>query len=287
LAFFVMNVTQVEAQAVSLERIAEYSRLTPEEPTLKPLPPSNWPTSGEIEWDRMGLRYRKGLPPALRNVTCTIKDGEKVGVCGRTGAGKSSMTVGLLRLADEIFGSIKIDGVDHASIRISALRSALALIPQEATMFAGDIRLNLDPLQTNTDAELWHCLRQVELEEAVKDAGGLTATVAEDGNNWSQGQRQLLCIARALLKRSRVVMLDEATASCDVTTDAMVQKGIRDVFTGCTVLTIAHRLHTIADSDKIMVLDQGAVVEFDSPQNLLSREGSIYRSLVEESEKSH
>ena len=129
-------------------------------------------------------------------------------------------------------------------------------------MFAGDILLNLDPLQTSTDAELWSVLRQVELEEAVKDAGGLTATVAEDGNNWSQGQRQLLCIARALIKRSRVVMLDEATASCDVTTDAMVQKVIRDVFTGCTVLTIAHRLHTIADSYKIMVLDQGEVAEF-------------------------
>jgi ATP-binding cassette subfamily C (CFTR/MRP) protein 1 len=202
-------------------------------------------------------------------------------------AGKSSMTVGLLRLADEIFGSIRIDGIDHASIRMSALRSRLALIPQEATMFAGDIRLNLDPLQTSTDAELWSVLRQVELEEVVKDAGGLTATVAEDGNNWSQGQRQLLCIARALLKRSRVVMLDEATASCDVTTDAMVQKVIRHVFKGCTVLTIAHRLHTIADSDKIMVLSQGEVAEFDSPAILLNTPGSVYRSLVEESEKTH
>ena len=198
------------------------------------------------------------------------------------------MTVGLLRLADEIFGSIRIDGVDHASIRMSALRSKLALIPQEATMFAGDIRLNLDPLQASTDAELWSVLRQVELEEVVKDAGGLTATVAEDGNNWSQGQRQLLCIARALLKRSRVVMLDEATASCDVTTDAMVQKVIRHVFLKrLHVLTIAHRLHTITDSDKIMVLDQGKVVEFDSPTKLLNTQGSIYRSLVEESEKTH
>jgi ATP-binding cassette subfamily C (CFTR/MRP) protein 1 len=270
-----------------LERIRQYSTLPPEEPEIKPMPPPSWPQTGKIEWERMGLRYRKGLPPALRNVTCTVKDGEKVGVCGRTGAGKSSMTVGLLRLADEIFGSIKIDGVDHASIKTFALRSKLALIPQEATMFAGDIRLNLDPLQTSTDAELWSVLRQVELEEVVKDAGGLTATVAEDGNNWSQGQRQLLCIARALLKRSRIVMLDEATASCDVTTDAMVQKVIRQVFTDCTVLTIAHRMNTIADSDMIMVLDQGEVAEFDSPQALLKTPGSMYHALVQESEQSH
>ena len=232
-------------------------------------------------------RYRKGLPPALRDVSCVVQDGERVGVCGRTGAGKSSMTVGLLRLADEIFGSIKIDGVDHASIKMSSLRDKIALIPQEATMFAGDIRLNLDPLQASTDAELWSVLRQVELEDVVKDAGGLTATVAEDGSNYSQGQRQLLCIARALLKRSKIVMLDEATASCDVQTDAMIQKVIREVFTDCTVLTIAHRLNTIADSDKIMVLDEGEVAEFDSPQALLAWPGSIYRSLVEESEKSH
>jgi ATP-binding cassette subfamily C (CFTR/MRP) protein 1 len=133
LAFFVMHITNVEAQAVSLERIRQYSTLPPEESDIRPLPPASWPQSGRIEWDKMGLRYRKGLPPALRDVSCTVRDGEKVGVCGRTGAGKSSMTVGLLRLADEIFGAVRIDGIDHASIPMSALRSKLALIPQEVS----------------------------------------------------------------------------------------------------------------------------------------------------------
>jgi ABC-type multidrug transport system fused ATPase/permease subunit len=152
-------------------------------------------------------------------------------------------------------------------------------------MFAGPLRLNLDPLDQFSDAELHRVLDEVELADVVRQAGGLVATVAEDGANWSAGQRQLICIARALLRQSKIVMLDEATASCDVNTDAMVQKVIRRVFSDCTVLTIAHRIHTIADSTRIMVLDKGRVVEYESPENLMDQEDSIYRSLVEESEK--
>ena len=227
------------------------------------------------------------------------------------------MTVAMLRLADEIGGQILIDGVSHASMTHQQLRAKLAIIPQEATMFAGistivshththtpfrvslvetlhgprllagPLRLNLDPLQEFSDSELHRVLAEVELEDVVRQAGGLNAVVAEDGQNWSAGQRQLICIARALLRQSKIVMLDEATASCDVNTDAMVQKVIRRVFADCTVLTIAHRIHTIADSTRIMVLSAGRVVEYDTPDNLMEQEDSIYRSLVEESEKSH
>eukprot|EP01043_Picozoa_sp_COSAG02_P017166 COSAG02_NODE_772_length_17359_cov_74.661587_19_plen_213_part_00 len=154
-------------------------------------------------------------------------------------------------------------------------------------LFVGPLRLNLDPLEEFSDSELHRVLAEVELADVVAHAGGLNALVAEDGQNWSAGQRQLICIARALLRQSKIVMLDEATASCDVNTDAMVQKVIRRVFADCTVLTIAHRIHTIADSTRIMVLSAGRVVEYDTPDNLMEQEDSIYRSLVEESEKSH
>ena len=228
------------------------------------------------------------------------------------------MTVAMLRLADEIGGQILIDGVSHASMTHEQLRAKLAIIPQEATMFAGallkaggseprvswiprsvsvssklacdlagPLRLNLDPLDQFSDAALHRVLNEVELADVVTRAGGLTAMVAEDGQNWSAGQRQLICIARALLRQSKIVMLDEATASCDVNTDAMVQKVIRRVFADCTVLTIAHRIHTIADSTRIMVLSAGRVVEYDTPDSLMAQDDSIYRSLVEESEKSH
>ena len=151
-------------------------------------------------------------------------------------------------------------------------------------MFAGSVRLNLDPLNAHSDGAIWEALASVELTDVVKAAGGLIGTVAEEGGNWSQGQRQLLCIARALLRRAQVVMLDEATASCDMETDDMVQRLIRRVFAPCTVITVAHRIATIADSDKIMVLDKGVVAEFDSPKVLETRPGSIYSSLLENSE---
>ena len=193
------------------------------------------------------------------------------------------MTIALLRLADEISGLIEIDGIDTAVVPVVKLRSRMAIIPQEATLFAGTIKLNMDPTGKESDERIWACLRRVQLEPVVSVAGGLNGSVAEDGDNFSQSQRQLLCIARALLRQSKIVMLDEATASCDVHTDALVQQVIREVFVGCTVLTIAHRIHTIYDSDKIMVLSEGRVAEYGAPSDLLFTTGSMYRALVEES----
>ena len=291
LAWLVRSFTSCETQMVSVERILEYAQLAPEPevekhvvPAAEVTVPDSWPANGNIELKEVELRYRAGLQPALRGVNVSIRAGERVGICGRTGAGKSTMTVAMLRLADHISGAIEIDGIDTAAVPLSVLRARLALIPQEATLFAGTLKLNLDPIGEASDAQVWEVLKQVQLDGAVSAVGGLNSVVAEDGGNWSQGQRQLICIARALLRRSKVVMLDEATASCDVHTDALVQEVIRTVFVGCTVLTIAHRIHTIADSDKIMVLADGRVAEFGPPAELLARpQGSMYRSLVEES----
>lgn len=290
LIWLVRAFTDTETQAVSVERIVEYATLEPEEDytpralAVRASPPASWPSAGRVEWSNVSLRYRPNLDPALKSINLTIEAGEKVGICGRTGAGKSSFTVAMLRLADCIDGVITIDGVDTAQVSRERLRACIALIPQDATMFAGSVRLNLDPLGAHSDSAIWDALSSVELTDVVTAVGGLTGTVAEEGGNWSQGQRQLLCIARAMLRRSQVVMLDEATASCDMETDDMVQRLIRKVFAPCTVITVAHRIATIADSDKIMVLDKGEVAEFDSPAALEARPGSIYGSLLENSE---
>ena len=288
LIWLVRAFTDTETQCVSVERIVEYASLEPEEEEESSrallAPPPNWPQAGRVQWRDVSLRYRPNLDPALRKVNLVIEAGEKVGVCGRTGAGKSSFTVAMLRLADCISGAISIDGIDAGRVSLRELRSGLALIPQDATMFQGSVRLNLDPLDEHGDEELWQALASVELDGAIKAAGGLSGAVAEEGANFSQGQRQLLCIARALLRKAQVVMMDEATASCDMETDDMVQRLVRSVFASCTVITVAHRIATIADSDKILVLRDGQVVEFDSPQALEARPGSVYRSLLDSSE---
>jgi len=298
---------QAETQIVSAERIAQYSKL-PREPlrgemTPRRLPPPGWPNKGELVIRDLSLAYRIGHEPVLRGISLTIRPGEKIGVCGRTGAGKTSLTVALFRLADEISGSITLDGVEWDSIDLKALRSKLAIVPQEPTLFSGTIRTNLDPLGSLasenasdsglrrglapgalTDDQMWAALRKVGMHTAVAAVGlGLDAPVSEGGVNWSQGQRQLICLARALLRRSKVVVLDEATASVDVDTDRQIQQTIREAFRDATVFTVAHRIHTLADSDRILVLSDGKIAELDTPQALLSDENSLYKKLVEES----
>ncbi|CAE7837175.1 ABCC9, partial [Symbiodinium sp. KB8] len=212
--------------------------------------------------------------------------GEKIGICGRTGAGKSSFISALFRLADVQEGTITIDGVDINQLHLRELRSRLAIIPQEPTLFSGTLLQNLDPFNQYSDQEIMNILDHVALGEAVRKAeGGLETHVSEGGENWSTGQRQLICMARALLRRCKIVVLDEATAGCDVETDAILQVMPLFLveFKDCTVLTIAHRLHTIIDSDRILVLERGRVAEFDSPSNLLNTPDSLFKRLLHES----
>ncbi|OQS07972.1 ATP-binding Cassette (ABC) Superfamily [Thraustotheca clavata] len=274
----VRYLSQLETQMVSVERMNSYTTMPIEPPLHISLPsnaPLDWPCHGEISFRCVDLRYRPGLPRVLRQFTATIHAQEKIGVVGRTGAGKSSLVVALMRLVDIQSGSIHLDGIDISSIGLHDLRQHIAIIPQDPVLFSGTIRFNLDPFHLHSDDELWQAIHRAQLS-----LSSLDDPVDERGNNLSLGERQLVCIARALVKRAKIILMDEATASIDPTTDRRVQHAIRDAFASCTCLTIAHRLNTIMDADRVLVLDRGSAIEFDSPSILLKRRNSIFASLV-------
>ncbi|XP_028913669.1 multidrug resistance-associated protein 6 isoform X3 [Ornithorhynchus anatinus] len=285
LHWVVRSWTSLENNIVSVERVMEYSRTPKEAPwTVASSPlPKTWPDAGRIEFRNYGLRYRAGLALALRDVTVTILPQEKVGVVGRTGAGKSSLAVGLLRLFEAAEGHIRIDGVNVARIGLHHLRSKITILPQDPILFPGSLRMNLDLLHEHPDGDIWTALEMVQLKAFVADLPGhLDHVCSDQGENVSVGQKQLLCLARALLRKTKILVLDEATAAVDPQTDLQIQATLRTQFANCTVLTIAHRLNTVMDCNRVLVMDDGQVVEFDSPARLLTRKGLFYR-LAEES----
>jgi ATP-binding cassette subfamily C (CFTR/MRP) protein 1 len=228
--------------------------------------PEHWPKEGVVEFKDVQLKYRDDLPMVLDGVSLTVHGGEKIGIVGRTGAGKSSLMVGLFRLVELASGSISVDGVDISTMGLTDLRSKMAIIPQDPVAFSGTVRFNLDPQGLCTDEEIWHALDRVCLRAAVDALDDkLDATVAEGGENFSVGQRCQICLARALLRKSKVLILDEATASIDMETDSIIQQTIRADFARSTILTIAHRLNTIVDYDRVLVMDKGKIKEFDTP----------------------
>jgi len=252
-------------------------------------PPNKyWPQRGQIVIKNLRMRYRSDLDFVLNNISLTIQSGEKIGVVGRTGAGKSSLLLTLFRLVEpESDSVIEIDGVNCLQLGLKDLRQSLAIIPQEAVIFSGTLRFNLDPFCERSDDEIWNALRKCELYDFVSEkADGLQYMVSEGGGNFSAGQRQLVCIGRAILKKSSVLLLDEATSSIDKHTDNLIQKLIRNEFNDVTVICIAHRLETIIDYDRILVLSKGEIQEFDTPNNLLSKgEASIFYQMVNSSHK--
>lgn len=280
--------TEMESQMTSVSRIKEYSEL-PEEPARKSKPgdepPPSWPESGEIQFNKVNLRYFENEEPVLKGLSFKINAGEKIGIVGRTGAGKSSIIAVLFRLT-EPEGSIIIDGIDTKSIGLHELRKKLSIIPQEPILFNGPIRRNLDPFDEYNDEDMWHALSQVKLKEVVNNLpGGLDAELAEGGSNFSVGERQLICLARAVLRQNRIIILDEATANVDPDTDKSIQKAISENFTNCTRLTIAHRLNTIMDSDRVLVMDAGQVKEFDIPYLLLQNENGFFSTMLKNTGK--
>jgi ABC-type multidrug transport system fused ATPase/permease subunit len=234
------------------------------------VPPANWPQHARVVFRGVSARYRKGLDLVLNDVSFTVEGGTKIGVCGRTGSGKSSMMLTLFRILELDSGTIEIDGIDTRSLGLSRLRQAIAMLPQDPTLFSGSIRQNLDPFGKHDDGALWRSLEQAELRETIEELPEmLDQNVGDGGEMLSVGQRQLLCLARAVLRDTKLLVMDECTASVDVRTDAKLQKMIREVFHSCTVFAIAHRLGTIIDYDRVAVLDQGRLVEFGSPVDLL------------------
>ncbi|XP_005407735.1 PREDICTED: canalicular multispecific organic anion transporter 1 [Chinchilla lanigera] len=278
LNWLVRMTSETETNIVAVERINEYINVEKEASWMTDKrPPADWPSKGEIQFSNYQVRYRPELDLVLKGITCHIKSTEKIGVVGRTGAGKSSLTNCLFRILESAGGQIIIDGIDIASIGLHDLRGKLTIIPQDPVLFSGNLRMNLDPFNKYSDEEIWKALELAHLKSFVAGLQlGLSHEVTEAGENLSIGQRQLLCLGRALLQKSKILVLDEATAAVDLETDQLIQKTIRDEFSHCTVITIAHRLHTIMDSDKIMVLDSGNIVEYGSPEELLGKSGPFY-----------
>ncbi|XP_042357577.1 canalicular multispecific organic anion transporter 1 isoform X2 [Plectropomus leopardus] len=278
LNWLVRMTSELETNIVAVERVSEYTELENEAKWVTGTqPPEKWPEAGRLQFENYKVRYRPGLDLVLHGITCDINSTEKIGIVGRTGAGKSSLTNCLFRIIEAAEGRIFIDGVDISTIGLHDLRNRLTIIPQDPVLFSGTLRMNLDPFDKFSDEEIWRVLELSHLKDYVTGLQeGLQHEVSEGGENLSVGQRQLLCLARALLRKSRILILDEATAAVDLETDDLIQNTIRKEFSHCTVLTIAHRLHSIMDSSRVMVLDAGKIVEFDSPSNLLEKQGYFY-----------
>uniref|UniRef100_A0A673BSI4 Cystic fibrosis transmembrane conductance regulator n=1 Tax=Sphaeramia orbicularis TaxID=375764 RepID=A0A673BSI4_9TELE len=274
---------EVENMMTSVERVVEYTELESEPPwETEKKPPPDWPSRGVVSFNRVNFSYSVDGPPVLKDLSFTLQSGEKVGIVGRTGAGKSSMVSALFRLS-EPKGKICIDGICISDIGLHDLRQKMSIIPQDPVLFTDTVRKNLDPFHQHTDEDLWNALQEVQLKSVVEELPGKLETVlAESGSNFSVGQRQLVCLARAILRKNRILVIDEATANVDPRTDELIQKTIREKFKECTVLTIAHRLNTIIDSNRILVLDNGTIQELDHPFMLLQNKEGFFYHMVQQ-----
>ncbi|KAM8769319.1 ATP-binding cassette sub-family C member 5 isoform 2-T4 [Acanthopagrus schlegelii] len=282
--FTVRLASETEARFTSVERIHHYIQSLSQEAPARVKgrsPPADWPQQGELVLQDVDMRYQENLPLVLNKISCSIRPKEKVGIVGRTGSGKSSLGVALFRLVESCGGSILIDGVDISDIGLADLRSKLSIIPQDPVLFSGTVRFNVDPFNQYSEEQIWDALERSHMKDCVSQLPlKLESEVVENGENFSVGERQLLCVARALLRQCKVLILDEATAAMDAETDGLIQETIRSSFQDCTTLTIAHRLHTVLASDRIMVLNHGQVAEFDEPSKLLANENSRLSSML-------
>lgn len=275
--------SDLETYIVAVERVKEYTNIESEARRYIPGldPPESWPEKGVVEFKDYSTRYRSDLDLVLRDINLKLKSCQKVGVVGRTGAGKSSLTLALFRIIEPVAGKVILDNRDLSKMGLQSVRSQLTIIPQDPVLFSGTLRFNLDPKNKYSDAKILRSLEHAHLLPFVNNLSeGLNHECSEGGSNLSVGQRQLVCLARALLRHTKVLVLDEATAAIDLETDELIQNTIRSEFSDCTVITIAHRLNTILDYDKVIVLDSGQIVEENSPDELLSDKQSIFYSMA-------
>lgn len=276
---------EFESNITSVERIKEYcSTETHEAPWVVDYarPPGDWPAQGNVKFVNYSVKYREELDFVLKDINIDIQPSEKIGVVGRTGAGKSSLTLGLFRILESDYGQILIDNINIKKIGLHDLRNKLTIIPQDPVLFSGTLRINLDPFENYSDEQIWNALENAHLYDFVQKLDKkLLFECSEGGENLSIGQRQLICLARALLRKTKILILDEATAAIDHNTDDLIQNTIRTSFSDCTVITIAHRLNTIMDSTRILVLDKGQIAEFDTPKALLKNKKSIFYSMAQ------
>ncbi|GCB74809.1 hypothetical protein scyTo_0003902 [Scyliorhinus torazame] len=284
LNWVVRNLADLEVQMGAVKKVNSFLSIESEnyEGTIDPsLIPEDWPQQGEIKIQDLCVRYDPTLKPVLKHVKAYFTPGQKVGICGRTGSGKSSLSLAFFRMVDIFEGKIVIDGIDICKLPLHTLRSRLSIILQDPVLFSGSIRFNLDPECECTDDRLWEALEIAQLKNMVKALpGGLNAMVTEGGENFSVGQRQLFSLARAFVRKSSILIMDEATASIDMATESILQKVVMTAFANCTVVTIAHRVHTILTADMVIVMKRGNILEYDKPENLLAHEGGIFASFV-------
>jgi len=292
LLFMVRRFVGLEQSLVEVERVREFSQLDREQPEfIEPRKPTEWPPRGACVVEDLSIRYAPELPNVLHGLTFTVSAGERVGILGRTGCGKSTLALSFFRFVEASEGRIVIDGLDISKLGLTDLRSRLTIIPQDPTILSGTLRSTLDVFEEYDDAEIFEALRRVHLipsddtpeeeEEIVNENvfRNLDSPVSEGGDNFSTGEKQLICMARAILKRAKVLVMDEATASVDYATDELISKTIRHEFADSTIMTIAHRLRTVVDYNRVMLLDEGRIVEFDSPAALLSDPSSRFYAL--------
>ncbi|KAH9804130.1 ABC transporter C family member 3 [Citrus sinensis] len=283
-AMLIWLACQMENKIISVERIFQYTCI-PSEPPLEieeSRPNHSWPSHGKIDLRDLQVRYAPHMPFVLRGISCTFPGEKKTGIVGRTGSGKSTLIQTLFRIVEPAAGQILIDGIDISLIGLHDLRTRLSIIPQDPVMFEGTVRSNVDPLEEYTDEQIWE-FSKFYLQLRISFIYGLVdAAVTENGENWSMGQRQLVCLGRVLLKRRKILMLDEATASVDTATDNLIQQSLRQHFSDCTVITIAHRITSVIDSDMVLLLSHGLIEEYDSPRKLLENKSSSFSQLVAE-----
>ena len=304
------NYANIELSMNAVERVNEYSNISIEDQSSSVKTPAAWPAEGRLEVLNLVAGYAPELPPVLKGLSFDVEKNQRIGVVGRTGAGKSSLTLALFRFLEAREGSIHVDGIDISKVSLYDLRSRLAIIPQDPVLFSGTVRSNLDPFDNHSNSELYDALSRVHLINSTGATShdepnpteptyatptstppdsntnifqSLNSRISEGGLNLSQGQRQLLCLARAIVSRPKIMVLDEATSAVDMATDILIQRSIREEFQNSTLIVIAHRLSTIADFDKILVMSDGRQVEFDTPELLVEKEEGVFRGMVEQS----